>query len=92
MAGRMVRQWQQAFSGSGTRPQVWKRQCQILSCWQRHMGLRDGDPQSRAIEDAIAEMLTHNGPVWLMPVTKDENCYPMVAGKQCSDDWIARTL
>jgi len=45
------------------------------------------------LQDAIAEMLAHNGPVLVdARVTKDENCYPMVApAKQCSDDWIART-
>ena len=32
------------------------------------------------LKDAIAEMLAHNGPVLVdAHVTKDENCYPMVA-------------
>ena len=32
------------------------------------------------LQDAIAEMLAHNGPVLVdVHVTKDENCYPMVA-------------
>jgi acetolactate synthase I/II/III large subunit len=32
------------------------------------------------LQGAIAEMLAHNGPVVMdVRVTKDENCYPMVA-------------
>ena len=36
--------------------------------------------QREELKDAIAEMLAHNGPVIVNArVTRDENCYPMVA-------------
>jgi len=41
------------------------------------------------LEGAIAEMLTHNGPVLIdARVTKDENCYPMVAPGQSNAEML----
>jgi acetolactate synthase I/II/III large subunit len=77
----MVRQWQQAFHG------------ERYSCSNMEVGMPDIEFLAKAygikgiivtereqLKDAIAEMLAHNGPVILdVHVTKDENCYPMVA-------------
>ncbi len=77
----MVRQWQQAFFGEG------------YSASNMEMGMPDFVMLALAygikgmmiyrrdeIKEAIAEMLAHNGPVLMdARVTKDENCYPMVA-------------
>ncbi|MCC5639354.1 biosynthetic-type acetolactate synthase large subunit [Nostoc sp. CHAB 5844] len=77
----MVRQWQQAFHG------------ERYSCSNMEVGMPDIELLAKAygikgmvvkereqLKDAIAEMLAHNGPVILnVHVTKDENCYPMVA-------------
>ncbi|MBE9038207.1 biosynthetic-type acetolactate synthase large subunit [aff. Roholtiella sp. LEGE 12411] len=77
----MVRQWQQAFYG------------ERYSCSNMEVGMPDVELLARAygikgmvisdrsqLKDAIAEMLAHNGPVLVnAQVTRDENCYPMVA-------------
>ncbi|WP_427161186.1 biosynthetic-type acetolactate synthase large subunit [Aliinostoc sp. HNIBRCY26] len=77
----MVRQWQQAFHG------------ERYSCSNMEVGMPDIELLAQAygikgiivtkreqLQDAIAQMLAHNGPVILdVHVTKDENCYPMVA-------------
>lgn len=77
----MVRQWQQAFYG------------QRYSCSNMEVGMPDIEFLTKAygikgmvirhrdeLSDAIAEMLAHNGPVVVdARITKDENCYPMVA-------------
>lgn len=77
----MVRQWQQAFYG------------ERYSCSDMEVGMPDVELLGQAygikgmvisdrsqLKDAIAEMLAHNGPVILnVHVTRDENCYPMVA-------------
>jgi len=77
----MVRQWQQAFHG------------ERYSCSNMEVGMPDIELLAKAygikgivvtereqLKDAIAEMLAYNGPVILdVHVTKDENCYPMVA-------------
>lgn len=77
----MVRQWQQAFHG------------ERYSCSNMEVGMPDIEFLAKAygikgiivtereqLKDAIAQMLAHNGPVILdVHVTKDENCYPMVA-------------
>jgi acetolactate synthase-1/2/3 large subunit len=77
----MVRQWQQAFHG------------ERYSCSNMEVGMPDIELLAKAygikgivvkerseLKDAIAEMLAHNGPVILnIHVTRDENCYPMVA-------------
>ncbi|MEH2275507.1 MAG: biosynthetic-type acetolactate synthase large subunit [Nostoc sp.] len=77
----MVRQWQQAFYG------------ERYSCSNMEVGMPDVELLAKAygikgmvisdrseLKDAIAEMLVHKGPVILnIHVTRDENCYPMVA-------------
>ncbi|QYX30581.1 biosynthetic-type acetolactate synthase large subunit [Sphaerospermopsis torques-reginae] len=77
----MVRQWQQAFYG------------ERYSCSNMEVGMPDIELLAQAygikgmvintreeLADKIAEMLAHNGPVIVdVRVTKDENCYPMVA-------------
>jgi acetolactate synthase I/II/III large subunit len=77
----MVRQWQQAFYG------------ERYSCSNMEVGMPDIELLCKAygikgmviskteeLKEAIAEMLAHNGPVVVdLRVTKDENCYPMVA-------------
>ncbi|MBE9103778.1 biosynthetic-type acetolactate synthase large subunit [Nostoc cf. edaphicum LEGE 07299] len=77
----MVRQWQQAFYG------------ERYSCSDMEIGMPDVELLGKAygikgmiisdrsqLKDAIAEMLAHKGPVILnVHVTRDENCYPMVA-------------
>jgi acetolactate synthase-1/2/3 large subunit len=77
----MVRQWQQAFYG------------ERYSCSNMEVGMPDIELLAQAygikgmvirhrdeLKDAIAEMLAHNGPVIVNAhVTRDENCYPMVA-------------
>lgn len=77
----MVRQWQQAFYG------------ERYSCSNMEVGMPDIEFLAKAygikgmviskreeLKDAIAEMLAHNGPVIVdARVTRDENCYPMVA-------------
>jgi acetolactate synthase-1/2/3 large subunit len=77
----MVRQWQQAFHG------------ERYSCSNMEVGMPDIELLGKAygikgivvnnqeeLVSAIAEMLAHDGPVIVdVHVTKDENCYPMVA-------------
>lgn len=77
----MVRQWQQAFYG------------ERYSCSNMEVGMPDVELLCQAygikgmvvskreeLQDAIAEMLACDVPVVMdIRVTKDENCYPMVA-------------
>ncbi|HEY9748137.1 MAG TPA: biosynthetic-type acetolactate synthase large subunit [Allocoleopsis sp.] len=77
----MVRQWQEAFYG------------ERYSCSNMEVGMPDFVKLADAfgvkgmvvysreeLQDAIAEMLAHNGPVLMdVRVKRNENCYPMVA-------------
>jgi acetolactate synthase I/II/III large subunit len=77
----MVRQWQQAFHGerySSSNMEVGMPDVELLA---KAYGIKGMVVKERdQLKDAIAEMLAHNGPVILnVHVTKDENCYPMVA-------------
>jgi acetolactate synthase I/II/III large subunit len=77
----MVRQWQEAFYG------------ERYSCSNMEVGMPDIELLAQAygikgmviskreeLADKIAEMLAHDGPVIVnVHVTRDENCYPMVA-------------
>ncbi|MBD2665529.1 acetolactate synthase [Richelia sinica FACHB-800] len=77
----MVRQWQQAFYG------------ERYSCSNMEVGMPDIELLAQAygikgivirhrdeLKEKIAEMLAHQGPVIVdVRVTRDENCYPMVA-------------
>jgi len=77
----MVRQWQQAFYGerySCSNMEVGMPDIELLG---KAYGIKGMVIHDRAqLKDAIAEMLAHQGPVVLdVRVTRDENCYPMVA-------------
>ncbi len=77
----MVRQWQQAFFGdrySSSNMEVGMPNFELLA---QAFGVKGMIVQERErLAPAIAEMLAHNGPVLLdARVTRDENCYPMVA-------------
>lgn len=77
----MVRQWQQAFYGerySSSNMQAAMPDFELLAKAYgiKAIVIRDRDE----LKDAVAQMLAHNGPVLVdAHVTKDENCYPMVA-------------
>jgi acetolactate synthase-1/2/3 large subunit len=77
----MVRQWQQAFYGEryvASNMQAGMPNFELLA---QAFGVKGMTVRDRAdLSSAIAEMLAHDGPVLLnVYVTKDENCYPMVA-------------
>ncbi|GAA6620347.1 biosynthetic-type acetolactate synthase large subunit [Scytonema sp. NUACC26] len=77
----MVRQWQQAFYGerySCSNMEVGMPDIEFLA---KAYGIKGMVIQNRdEMKDAIAEMLAHDGPVVVNAyVTRDENCYPMVA-------------
>lgn len=77
----MVRQWQQAFYEerySSSNMDVAMPDFELLA---QAYGIKGILIRSRdELQDAIAQMLAHNGPVLVdAHVTKDENCYPMVA-------------
>jgi acetolactate synthase-1/2/3 large subunit len=77
----MVRQWQQTFFGerySASNMQAGMPNFELLS---QAFGIKGITVRGRdQLAGAIAEMLAHQGPVLVdVQVTKDENCYPMVA-------------
>jgi acetolactate synthase-1/2/3 large subunit len=77
----MVRQWQEAFFGqrySSSNMEIGMPDFVILS---QAYGVKGMVVKHRdELKDAIAEMLAYDGPVLLdVRVTKNENCYPMVA-------------
>ena len=77
----MVRQWQQAFFGerySSSNMEVGMPDFELLA---KAYGIRGMVIRDRAqLKDSIAEMLACNEPVLVdARVTKDENCYPMIA-------------
>jgi acetolactate synthase-1/2/3 large subunit len=77
----MVRQWQQAFYGeryASSNMEVGMPDFVMLAQAYGVKGMLVSHPDQ--LKDAIAEMLAHDGPVLLdAKVTRDENCYPMVA-------------
>lgn len=77
----MVRQWQQSFYGerySASNMEVGAPDFKILAEAYGIKGISISDRSQLA--DAVAEMLAHNGPVLMeVKVTKNENCYPMIA-------------
>lgn len=77
----MVRQWQEAFYGerySSSNMQPGMPDFVLLAQAFGVKGMVVDHPSE--LQDAIAEMLAHNGPVLLdVHVKRDENCYPMVA-------------
>jgi acetolactate synthase-1/2/3 large subunit len=77
----MVRQWQQAFYGerySSSNMEAAMPDFELLAKAYGIKGMMIRERQQ--LQDAIAQMLAHKGPFLLdVRVTKDENCYPMVA-------------
>jgi acetolactate synthase I/II/III large subunit len=77
----MVRQWQQAFYGerySSSNMEVGMPNVELLC---QAYGIKGMIVKEREkLADAIAQMLAHPGPVVMdVRITRDENCYPMVA-------------
>ena len=77
----MVRQWQQNFFGerySSSNMEVGAPDFVLLA---KAYGIKGISIKDRSeLAPAIAEMLAHDGPVLMeVKVTKDENCYPMIA-------------
>ncbi|MGK7918743.1 MAG: biosynthetic-type acetolactate synthase large subunit [Trichodesmium sp.] len=77
----MVRQWQQAFFGerySSSNMEVGMPNFVMLAQAYGVKGMMIS--RRDELKEAIAEMLAYDGPVLMdARVTKDENCYPMVA-------------
>jgi len=77
----MVRQWQEAFFGerySSSNMEVGAPDFELLAQAYGIKGMLIRDRSELA--PAIAEMLAHDGPVLMdARVTRDENCYPMIA-------------
>ncbi|MDJ0634300.1 MAG: biosynthetic-type acetolactate synthase large subunit [Xenococcaceae cyanobacterium MO_188.B29] len=86
----MVRQWQQAFFG------------ERYSCSNMELGMPDFELLAKAygikgmvirdrseLKDAIAQMLACQEPILVdVRVTKDENCYPMIAPGKSNDQML----
>ncbi len=77
----MVRQWQQAFFGERYSSSNMEAASPDFELLASAYGIKGMVIRSRdQLQDAIAQMLAHNGPVLVdARVTRDENCYPMVA-------------
>ena len=77
----MVRQWQQAFFGERYSNSSMERGMPNFEKLAEAFGVRGGVLRDReGLEGAIADMLAFDGPYLLdAQVTRDENCYPMVA-------------
>jgi acetolactate synthase I/II/III large subunit len=77
----MVRQWQQAFYGERYSNSNMDKGVPNFVRLAEAFGIKGMVVNHRdELEGAIAEMLAHDGPVLLdAHVTRDENCYPMVA-------------
>lgn len=77
----MVRQWQQNFFGerySASNMEVGAPDFKLLAAAYGIKGISISDRSELA--SAVAEMLAHDGPVLMeVKVTKNENCYPMIA-------------
>ena len=77
----MVRQWQQAFFGerySSSNMELGMPNFELLAKAYGIKGMVVSDRSE--LKDAIVQMLACNEPVLLdVRVTKDENCYPMIA-------------
>ena len=77
----MVRQWQQNFFGerySSSNMEIGAPDFVMLA---KAYGIKGMIIRERhELADAVAEMLAHDGPVLMdVRVTKNENCYPMIA-------------
>lgn len=84
----MVRQWQETFYGERYSSSNMETGMPDFALLAKAFGVKGMDVSQRSeLSEAIAEMLDHDGPVLLnVQVTRDENCYPMVApGKSNSE-------
>ncbi|HCF28717.1 MAG TPA: biosynthetic-type acetolactate synthase large subunit [Cyanobacteria bacterium UBA11049] len=86
----MVRQWQQAFYGERYSSSNMEPAMPDFELLAQAYGIKGMVIRSRdELEGAIAQMLAHNGPVLVdVRVTKDENCYPMVAPGKSNSQMI----
>lgn len=77
----MVRQWQQAFYGERYSSSDMGPGMPNFELLAQAFGVKGMVVRSRdQLQEAIATMLAHDGPVLLdVRVKRDENCYPMVA-------------
>jgi acetolactate synthase I/II/III large subunit len=77
----MVRQWQEAFYGERYSSSNMEAGMPDFVKLAQAYGIKGVQIRSRdELKDAIAEILAHDGPVLAdVRVTKNENCYPMVA-------------
>ena len=77
----MVRQWQQNFFGERYSSSNMEIGAPDFVKLAEAYGVKGMIVRERAeLADAVAEMLAHDGPVLMdVIVTKDENCYPMIA-------------
>jgi acetolactate synthase-1/2/3 large subunit len=77
----MVRQWQEAFYQERYSSSNMEAGMPDFVMLAKAYGIKGMVIRDRAeLSDGIAEMLAHNGPVLMdVRVTKNENCYPMVA-------------
>jgi acetolactate synthase I/II/III large subunit len=77
----MVRQWQEAFYGERYSSSNMQPGMPDFVMLAEAFGVKGMIVENRdQLQDAIAQMLAHNGPVLLdVRVKRDENCYPMVA-------------
>jgi len=77
----MVRQWQQAFFSERYSHSSMAAGMPDFVQLAKAFGIKGMVVTERSeLADTVAEMLAHNGPVLVdAQVTKDENCYPMVA-------------
>lgn len=86
----MVRQWQQAFYGERYSSSNMEPAMPDFELLAQAYGIKGMVIRSRdELDGAIAQMLAHNGPVLVdVRVTKDENCYPMVAPGKSNSQMI----
>jgi acetolactate synthase-1/2/3 large subunit len=77
----MVRQWQQAFYGERYSHSNMEKGMPNFVKLAEAFGVKGIAVEHREqLPEAIAQMLAHDGPVLMdVHVTRDENCYPMVA-------------
>lgn len=77
----MVRQWQQTFYGERYVASNMEAGMPDIPLLCQAYGIKGVVVKTREeMKQAIADMLAHNGPIVLdVQVTKEENCYPMVA-------------
>jgi acetolactate synthase I/II/III large subunit len=86
----MVRQWQQAFFGERYSNSNMSRGMPDFVKLAEAFGVKGMLVRERGeLEGAIATLLAHNGPVLLdAQVTRDENCYPMMAPGQSNGQML----